>query len=1029
MEQATDEIDRGNTERAVELAECAFALDADNEDARAIVAFARLRARRRAGDAPARRAEVAPGAAVVDDPGARRRLTVLFCDVVGSTELAGRLDPEDVRELLREFQAVSAAAIESYGGTVARFMGDGILAYFGFPAAHEDDAARAALAGLAMVNAIDAVDLRTGAEATAGRLSIRVGIHTGLVVVATMGGGKRVEHDDVIGETPNVAARIQGEAPPGQVLISEATLELARPFIEVEEHGAPSLKGVARRMQLYRVIGERSVVWRGDVSIDAAGPLLGRDHEQACINEAWSRVPGQGGVVFLRGDAGIGKSRLVARATEVARDDGALVLVMQCASLRNSESLWPIDQSINAFAATAAPEYRALLEGVLPTEPDSITASPAKQREQRFDALIEWIDALADSQRLLVVVEDLHWADATTLEFVQRISVRAPLGRCLLLLTSRDPLYFHAEHVEPLHLQPLSADDCALMIEHLVDDPEQRRAVREAVISRSDGVPLFVNELTKVVVGSGSQSLELSDDHSVPVALHDLLVARVDQFTEQRNVAQALAAFGQPTEVGLLTAVLDQPGVIVLRDLNALEAGGLIRRVVDRYEFVHVLLREAVLRLQLRPQRRALHQRIAVALDHARATDTSVGDAIVAHHYSLAGDNARAAQLRLRAGQHALRRNAHVEATELLRAALASVENLPELPERTVAELDIVMALLPALVNSKGYGAAEVEDVCQRAYELCEVVGDVPQRVPALINLWNFIAARARHDEALTLSSTIMGLAEASGRDDLVLQASVCVGTSLAYIGRFQVALDYFDRALEMYDATRHASIRFEYGTDPAVLALAYSTTLNLFMGNDAGARECSQQCEALARTLAHPFSEMFALCWVAQYEIFAGDFESAELRLCEVDDLCAREAIPAMMPLLFRAMLQAERGEPSAAEACQLAIDIARLVGFLVSLPLLEAMQADALSARGDHDAAAARMQASLEAMNATNERWAEPETYRLCAQLLQRRGAPAAEVEDCYRRAIDIARGMGAAGLEARVNENLTRWLDSSQ
>ena len=1016
LEQATVEIELGNTERAVAIAESAFVLDPDNEDARAIVAFARMRARRRpTGAAPA-----APSAEIL---GARRRLTVLFCDVVGSTELAGRLDPEDTREILRAFQSAGAAAIESFGGTVSRFIGDGILAYFGFPTAHEDDAARAALAGLAMVAAVDGLGLPSSGGAAGSRLTIRVGIHTGLTVVGDMGGGNRVEPNDLVGETPNVAARVQSEAPPGQVLISEATLELARAFIEVEEHGSPPLKGVARPVKLFRVVGERRVPGRADVSIGDAGPLVGRHEEQTVIDTAWAHARDEGAVVFLNGHAGIGKSRLVAHATERARDDGATVLIVQCASLRSNESLWPVDEAIRGFAATATTEHRVLVDQLPPPDPDPSVASPAKQREQRFHALIGWIDALADSERLLVVVEDLHWADATTLELVQRLVCRSPLGRFLVLLASREPLPFDSDHIQSLHLQPLSVNDCALMIEQLVDDPEQRSAVRDAVISRSDGVPLFISELTKVVVGGGSESFEFGDDNSVPVALHDLLVARVDQFAEQRDVAQALAAFGQPTDVARLTSVLDQPELLVIRDLGALEVGGLIVRTGDRYEFIHVLLRDAVLRLQLRPQRRALHQRIAVALDGSRAADTSDDDAIIAHHYSVAGDHERAAQLWLRAGQHALRRNAQVEATELLRAALSAVQNLPESPSRTVAELDVVMALGPALINSKGYGAPDVEEVCLRAYELCEAVGDVPQRVPALINLWSFLASRAQHREALELSATIMELAKEAGRDDLVLQASVCVGTSNAFLGNLDVATEHFERAVGMYDATVHASLRFDYGADPAVIALAYLTILHVFLGDDARSQELSDQCEAFARSLKHPFSEMFALCFVGQHRIFIGELDDAGRLLGEAEELCAREAIPPILPFTYTAVLQAARGEPAAPEACQFATDIARLAGLLVNLPFIEAMHADALSARGDHAEAEAQISTSLETMNATGERWAEPEIRRLRGQILERRGAPATEVEECYRLAVETARRMGAHGFEAWANQSLMR------
>ena len=972
LEQATQEIDRGNTLRAVEIAESAVALDPDNEDARAIVAFARFRSRRKPPEptagassaeavSPPRTAQAVqsgatpgfPFAQPIENEGARRRLTVLFCDIVGSTELATRLDPEDTREVLREYQAVCAAVIESYGGTVAHFIGDGILAYFGFPVAHEDDAARAALAGWEMVSAIAALGVRTGRDATTESLAIRVGIHTGLAVVADMGGGRKVEAHDIVGETPNLAARIQGEAQPGQVLISESTLHLAQGFIEVEDHGSPTLKGVAKPIKLFRVVGERQVPRRLEAVSGAAQPLVGRHDERTAISAAWSRARNEGAVVFLRGEAGIGKSSLVGHAVRMARNNDAAVLLIQCASLRTHESLWPVTEAIRAFASAGPLDDQTMVETLIgdlsPSEIDQSGTSPAKKREQHFAALIDWVDSVAASQRLLVIVEDLHWSDATTLELVQRLANRSPLGRFLLLLTSRTPLHFEADNLQSLHVKPLSADDCALMIGDLVHDPDQRNAVCEAVISRSDGVPLFISELTKVVIGHGSASLVLSDDDdNVPIALHDLLVARVDQFAAQREVVEALATFGQPTSANLLATVLGRPSAMVIGDLDELEAGGLVRRVGNRYEFVHVLLRDAALRLQLRRHRRALHTRIAIALGDAAATDGSVGDAIIAHHYNSAGDHERAAQLWLRAGQGALRRNAQAEATDLLRAALSAVQLLPESPEQLAAELDVVMALGPALIQVKGYGAPEAEAVCLRAYELCEVVGDIPQRVPALINLWAFLAARARHEEAFALSSTIIDLAQAARNDDWLLEGSMCVAISNTFLGNFDDAKENFERVVRMYDLHEHASHRFQYGTDPAAISRSYLVLLHWILGDEALSRELSQESQEFARSLKHPFTEVFTRGQDVLHRILWGDLEEAARILRECQELCAREAIPGVLPEIYAALLRVAVGDASASDACQAVTNFSRFAGLLVLLPWVHAAHADALSAAG---------------------------------------------------------------------------------
>ncbi len=873
LERASDALGRGDGDTAVQLAEAALAFDSENPDARAIITFARFRAKKKPR---------------TDTAAARRRLTVLFCDVVSSTELASRLDPEDTREILREYQAACAHVIESFEGTVAHFIGDGILAYFGFPTAHEDDATRAALAGRAMVDAVDR--LRPSGDAPG--LAIRVGIHTGLVVVADMGGGRKIESHDIVGETPNLAARIQAQATAGQVLISDSTFALANPHIETEFKGDASLKGIARSVSLYEVKGERSLPWRFASTSGTASDLVNRFNEKNAITALWQQAATNGAALWLSGEAGVGKSRMVRFATELADRDHSQLLVIQCSALHANDPLWPVIRELRRTVSPAGSAVSAddvtratglsdhadveALLSMMTADGSTVdlqsSASPQQLREQRFAVLVRWADSVAGSGRTMIIVEDLHWADPTTVELLRRLIDRPVLGHLAVILTSRTAPPFAVAAVTTLEMEPLSPDHCAQLIDQIVPEGIGRDDLRNAVIARGDGVPLYIEELARMALENGFETITAGTDDPVPIALHDLLVARLDQYSAQREVAQALATFGQPVAAGMIAAVIDQTEANVRRDLETLVAGGVVRRTGDRYEFVHQLLRDAAERLQLRRRRRVLHGRIAETLS-AGESDQDDFDQVVAYHHEQAEQFGQAARRYLRAALRQASIAAHSE-------AIVSFDRASDLAGRAPADvpddfaIEVASGRAASLLASRGYTATEVGAAYEEVRSLT-AANESRQHLVAVYGLWAYHHVRGDNRTSAPFTDVLLDLARASDRDGDVLAAEAVLGYQRVWCGETATSLSLLRNAM-----TRDAAL----GTDPLphdpASGAAVNLALGLWLAGDLrSAADMTDHAVGRAEALTIPgaaFTTAYVYAFAAQVRNLLGDHTGA---------------------------------------------------------------------------------------------------------------------------------------------------------
>ena len=635
-----------------------------------------------------------PPAAPQSADAERRQLTVMFCDLVESTALATQLDPEDLREVVRAYQETAAAVIQRFDGHIAQYLGDGLLVYFGYPQAHEDDARRAVRTGLGIVETLGALNARL-AQHQGVQLAVRIGIHTGLVVVGEMGGGSRQEQL-ALGETPNVAARLQGLAAPDTVVMSPATFRLVRGYFTCQDLGAHPLKGLAAPLQAYRILGESAAQSR----LDAAGatgltPLVGRDSEVALLLERWTQSQdGVGQVVLLRGEAGIGKSRLVEVLRERVRSAGATRIVFRCSPYHQHSALYPVIDHLQRFLQWQRDEtpeakfdalervlrtYRLPLEDVLPLfaallsvpVPERyppLNLTPQRQRQKTHEALVAWLLEEAERQPVLAVWEDLHWADPSTLEVLSLLLDQVATARMLTLLTCRPefrPPWATHVPVTQVTLNRLGRAQVEAMLPSLTGAKTLPPEVVEQVIAKTDGVPLFVEELVKMILESGLVREQAGryvltgplPPLAIPSTLHDSLMARLDRLATARELVQLGAVLGREFAYDLLQAVASvdektlQQGLARLVEAELVYQRGLPPR--SRYSFKHALIQDAAYQSLLKSTRQQYHQRIAQVLE-AQFPDTALlQPELVAHHYTEAGLSAHAVRYWQQAGQRA----------------------------------------------------------------------------------------------------------------------------------------------------------------------------------------------------------------------------------------------------------------------------------------------------------------------------------------------------------------------------------------
>jgi class 3 adenylate cyclase/predicted ATPase len=1002
--------------------------------------------------------------------GERRQLTVLFCDLVDSTALSSRLDPEDWREVVRAYQDTCAKVIARFEGHIAQYLGDGLLVSFGYPLAHEDDAPRAVRAGLGIVEAMGQLNARLSQEHGVS-LAVRLGIHTGLVVVGDVGGGTRQEQL-ALGETPNVAARLQGIAPPNTLVISATTFQLLGGFFACQPLGTPPLKGLTQPPAVYQVLYESTARSR----LEAVGgtgltPLVGREQEIGLLSERWAQVKdGFGQMVLLGGEAGIGKSRLVQVLTErVAGEPQAWLTPCQCSPYHQNTALYPMIELLERVAlhfdreeshqqklsklegclvqyglpmAEAVPLFASLPSLPLPAAYAPLTMSTQQQKQQTLHAFLTILLRIAAQQPVLFVMEDLHWVDPTTLELLTLIVDQGPTTRILALFTYRpdfSPPWLGRSHLTQVTLTRLPRRQAAELTGRVAQGKALPPEVIEQVVAKTDGGPLFVEELTKMALESGllqegEERYALSGPLpplAIPATLHDSLMARLDRLAAVKGLAQLGATLGREFSYELLQAVSPWDEGTLRQGLQQLvEAEFLCQQGLPpqaTYRFKHALIQDAAYQSLLRSTRQLYHQRIAQVLEGHFPETAETQPEWLAHHYTQAGLTEQAVHYWQRAGQHASDRSAHLEAVSHFTTGIELLKSLPETPEHTQQALTLHVALGAALLVTKGQAAPEVEHAYAQAYALCQRVGETPQLVPVLLGLWRFYVVRPQLYTARELAETLLRLAQRPGDPALAIIAHYALGLTWWWLGVLPAARQHLEDAMARDTPGQRRAPAFRMGHDPGVGCRVHAALTLWVLGYPTQARARVDEALALAHGLAHPYSLAYAQCWAAFVSQVRRDVPAVHDQAEAAVALATEQGFPiwAAWGTSFRGWVQALQGQGEAGLAqVRQGVTAYRATGAALFVPYWCTVLADVCAHLGHTEDGLQALAEAHTLVERHEERCWEAEVHRLRGVLLLRQpGTPQAEAETWLQRALDVARRQEAKSLELRAAMSLSR------
>jgi class 3 adenylate cyclase/predicted ATPase len=991
----------------------------------------------------------------------RRQLTVMFCDLADSTRLSGQLDPEDLRDLIRAYQATSAEVIERFDGYIAQYLGDGLLVYFGYPKAHEDDAQRAVRAGLGLLEAMGPLNTRLESDHNT-RLAVRIGIHTGPVVVGEIGSGDRRERL-AMGDTPNLAARLQGLAAPDTVVMSAATAQLVHGYFTCQDLGTQTLKGLDTPVRVSQVLGESPAQSRLDVAA-ASGltPLVGRGTEVTLLRERWAQArDGLGQVVLLSGEAGIGKSRLVRALTEGVVAEGAPRLTLHCSPYHANSAFYPVidhlqrllhwhrDESPAARLSTleqavqaarlpleeAVPLLAALLAVPLPERYPPLTLSPQRQKQKTQEALIAWLLAETAQHPVLAVWEDLHWADPSTLELLGLLLDQVPTARLLLMLTARPefrPPWALRTRLTQLILTRLGGPQVEEMVLRVTGGKPLPAEVVQQIVSKTDGIPLFVEELVKTVLESGLVR-EDADRYlltgslpplAIPASLQDALMARLDRLAAVKEVAQLGAVLGREFSYALLQAValLDEPA-LQQSVAQLVEAELLYQRghpPQATYLFKHALVQDAAYQSLLRSTRQQYHQRIAQVLKAQFPYVIEMQPELLAHHYTEAGLAEQAIPYWQQTGQQARDRSANVEAISHFTTGIELLKTLPETPEHTQEALALYIGLGTVLRMTKGQAAPEVEHVYTQAYALCQQAGETPQLAQVLLGLWRYYNSRAQLHTAREYGETLLRVAQRANDPALTVLAHYTLGATWFYLGALPAARQHQEESIAGYTPDQRHPLTFRH--EQWVTCHYYNAWTRWLLGYPEQALARVQKALALTHALAHPYSLANSWCYAAFVAQFRRDVpavhEQAEAAVARSTEHSAPFWAGMGTSLRGWARAMQGQGEEGLAQIRQ-GIAAVRATGAAAFIPYLWTLVAEVADHLGRTEDA---LQALAEEQQ--EERWWEAEVCRLRGVLLLRQpGTPQAEAEIWLQRALDVARRQEAKSLELRAAMSLAR------
>jgi len=1025
----------------------------------ALAAASRAQRPMRSADTPAEQAGISYDAE-------RRQLTVMFCDLVGSTERAERLDPEELRELMRAYRKACDEVVARYEGHVAQYLGDALMAYFGWPRAHEDDAERSVRAGLEIVHAVKAV------HATP-QLAVRIGVATGTVVVGAVSRADDAEAKLAWGDTPNLAARLQALAGPDEVVIAPSTRRLVGAAFQLSDLGLHSLKGLAQPVRAWRARPMHRPLGRFEAAHEgvALTPLVGREEEVALLLRGWARTrDGEGQVVLVGGEPGVGKSRLtqVLRAHIAAEPHSALVY--QCSTYHRNSALYPFTEELEFAAgfaredtpeqkldkmeawlagtpeqrAEAAPLIAALLS--LPTERyAALGLSPQKQKEETLEALVGQLEVLSRDRPILMVFEDAQWIDPTSQEALNVLVPRLQAQRVMLVITYRPeytPHWAEQPHVTVLGVSRLGRRQGAELVAEVTERRPLPAEVLRQILARTDGVPLFVEELTKSVLESGL----LHDDGekyrlqrplptlAIPTSLRDSLLARLDRLAPVKYVIQIGACIGRQFPYELLARVSALPEEQLDEALCKLTDAGLVysrgKAPQATYTFKHALVQDAAYDSMLKSKRQHLHAQLAQVLEQDFADRVANEPELLAHHYTQAANPDAAIPWWREAGKLAAKRDALQEAVAHFQKGLALIEQQPPSRERDKIELSIREPLNGAWIGWRGWPASEVNVNATAILQLAKHQRTPESMLMGLYGVWISTLTQGRVADALGWAERLLAEGNKTGDLDLQILGHTATMISHFYLGELLAAREHGDRGLALYDPGRADRWMQLTGHDTRTVCLGWSAHWTWMLGYPDQAVQISNEKDAHARGLGHAFNLGYALTVGAYPFDYRCEPEQLVERVGEADRLARRQSIPilyqVMVPQVEGLARLRNRHLPESILLLRQGIENWNKLGGHTRVPYLKSALAEALALQGDLDAALEVIGESLQQIERPGwqERSHLAEVLRLKGWMLMKRGSHE-EADAVLRASIDWARQQQAKSWELRTSTTLAQLL----